>query len=193
MNRRVGLFLLILLFTCAAALALYFWPREPSYQSKGLSKWLAELDIRSTSGVKGREQAIKAVYALGTNALPTLTTMLCTKDSPWTKALIKLDASQSFFHFTVASASVVQARALQAYGILGGSAESNVPVLIRILEEEPSPEIRACVASALGQIGRGAKAAIPALGRAARDKNAWVRQNAQLALMNIQMWDSLVR
>src|SRR5437870_8112714 len=101
MNRQAGLFLLILLLTCAAALALYFWPREPSYQGKRLSKWLAELDIRSTSGANGREQAIKAVYALGTNALPTLTTMLCTKDSPWTKALIKLDASQSFFHFTV--------------------------------------------------------------------------------------------
>ena len=190
MNRRVGLFLFILLLTCAAALALYFWPREPSYQGKRLSEWLAELDIRNTSEANSRDQAAKAVCAVGTNALPTLTTMLCTKDSPWTKALIKLNAKQSLFHFPVAPASVVQARALQAYGILGGLAEANVPVLIRILEEEPSPEIRACVASALGQIGRGAKAAIPALGKATRDKNAWVRQNAQLALMNIQMWDS---
>src|SRR6266436_503090 len=189
MNRRVGLFLLILLLTCAAALALYFCPREPNYQGKRLSQWLAELDIRSTSEANGREQATKALCALGTNALPTLTTMLCTKDSPWTKALIKLDSSQSFFHFPVAPASVVQARALQAYGILGSLAEANVPVLIRILEEEPSPEIRACVAFALGQIGRGAKTAIPALRKATGDKNARVRQNAQLALMNIQMWD----
>src|SRR5260221_3926658 len=186
MNRHVRLLLLILLLFSAAALAVYFWPKEPSYQGKRLSKWLAELDIRSTSGANGREQAIRAVCALGTNALPTLTTMLCTKDSPWTKALIKLDAKQSLFHFPVTPASVVQARALQAYGILGGLAEANVPVLIRILEEEPSPEIRACVASALGQIGRGAKAAIPALSKATGDKNARVRQNAQLALMAIQ-------
>src|SRR5216684_2322284 len=108
MNRQVGLLLLILLLTCVAALGLYFWPSEPSYQGKGLSKWLAELDIRNTSEANVRDQAVKAVCAVGTNALPTLTAMLRTKDSPWTKALIKLDAKQSLFHFPVTPASVVQ-------------------------------------------------------------------------------------
>ena len=73
--------------------------------------------------------------------------------------------------------------------MLGGVAEGNVPELVRILQEEPSPQIRACAAFALGQIGRTAKAAAPALRKATGDKDARVRQNAQLALINIERWD----
>ena len=189
MNRRFRLLLLILLVTSAAALALLCWPTEPSYQGKRLSKWLVELDLRNSSDANARDQAVNAVRVIGTNALPRLTAMLGAKDSQLATALLKLNAKQSFIHLPVAPASVVQARALQAYGVLGDLAEGNVPELVRILEEEPSPQIRACVALALGQIGRAAKAATPALRKATGDKNARVRQNAQLALINIERWD----
>jgi HEAT repeat protein len=174
-------------------LAMLGWltiqPNEPRYQGKRLSQWLAELDLRNSEEPGARNEAIRAVRALGTNALPRLTSMLCVKDSVWTKALLTLNSRQGVVRFPVTPASVVQARAVQGYAALGGLAESNVPELVRILEAEPLAQIRAYIVLALGQIGGGAKGAIPALRKAADDKNEQVRQNARWALLNVEMWN----
>lgn len=189
MNQRARALLVSVLFIAGAA-AVLCWPSEPSYHGKGLSQWLAQLDLGNPTESSARYQAVDALRSIGTNALPRLTKMLCAKDSPVTIALIKFDRRQSVFHFPVTSASTLQARALQAYGVLGDLAEANVPTLVGILEEERSPQIRACAAFALGQIGRGARVAIPTLRKALQDKDARVSKNARAALLNIQMWDS---
>src|SRR5882672_1578423 len=120
MNRHFRRLLLILVVTSAAALALLCWPTEPSYQGKRLSKWLVELDLGNSSDANAQGQAANAVRVIGTNALPRLTAMLGERDSQLATALIKLNAKQSFIHLPVTPASVMQARALQAYSVLGG-------------------------------------------------------------------------
>jgi HEAT repeat protein len=115
--------------------------------------------------------------------------MLCARNSVWTKAAILFNSKQTLLRLPATPSTVTQARALQGFSALGSLAEPSVPQLVQILEAEPSPQVRAYVALALGQIGRGARSATPALRRAADDKNEEVRRSAVSALINIQMWD----
>src|SRR5262249_56685440 len=72
MKRRRILLLLALAAVTAAGFTVC-WPRgpkEPVYQGKLLSQWLqVPLENRSNQEV---EQAVRAVKAIGTNALPSL-------------------------------------------------------------------------------------------------------------------------
>ncbi len=133
-------------------------------------------------------QAVRAVRTIGTNSFLWLAKMIRTTDPLWKRVLLAINARQSRLHLPVTPASVVRARAVEGYTTLGRAANENVPVLIQMMRSETSPEVRACIAAALGGIGPGAKAAIPVLEQAAEDKNAEVRRNAVYALANIQMW-----
>ncbi len=150
---------------CAVAV---LWSREPRYGGRALSTWLADLDIDSRHS---ELKATEAVRAIGTNALPWLAKMLCADEPAWKRVLIAFNAKQGFIRVRVTPASVIRYRAVRGYGVLAGGAKDSVPELIRILETETSPHVRACAAMALGSIGREAKAALPALGKAAQDPN----------------------
>jgi hypothetical protein len=93
MWKRVQVALAVLLVTSSG---LAVWQllrlREPSYQGKPLSAWLADFDFDSA---RSPEQAKQAVRTIGTNSLPMLRRMLQDKDPLWTKALIALDDRQS--------------------------------------------------------------------------------------------------
>jgi hypothetical protein len=177
----------------AVALGVWVWlvvhPREPVYEGKRLGQWLADLDLRNPENATAHTEAVKAVRAIGTNALPELTRMLCARDSVWTKTMIQFNSTQGLLRLPATPSAVIQARGLQGFSALGSLAEPSVPRLVQILEAEPSPQARVYVALALGQIGRSARAATPALRRAADDKNEEVRRSAVSALINIQMWD----
>jgi hypothetical protein len=137
-----------------------------------------------------RERAVEAVQAIGTNALPRLTEMLCLQDSLLTKALVELNSRCSFIHFQDKSTRRAQERGLQGYRALGTAATVYLPELIGRLDDPRSPpQARAYIALALGQMGREARAAIPALRNAASDTNELVSLNARLALANIHQWD----
>ena len=166
-----------------------FHPREPVHEGKRLSQWLAELDLRNPENATARTEAVKAVRAIGTNALPQLTRMLCARDSVWAKAMVHFNSTQALLRLPATPSTVIQARGLQGFSALGSLAQPCVPRLVQILEAEPSPQVRAYVALALGQVGRAARAAMPALRRAVDDKNEEVRRSAVSALINIQMWD----
>ena len=125
---------------------------------------------------------------VGTNSFACLTGMIRATDPLWKRVLMALNASQSIIRFPVIPAGLVRARAVAGYTALGSAASDNVPVLIRMMELESSPHVRASIAAALGDIGPGAKPAIPVLQKAAQDKNPEVRQNALFALGNILMW-----
>ena len=175
--------LLIILFGVAVWQVL--GPCEPIHQGKPLSAWLAALDLETSHSP---EAAMHAVRAIGTNSFPWLTRMLRAKDPVWKRAVIWFNAKQSFLLLPATPASVVQNRAVQAYIALGSAAKDNVPALIQIMESESSPQVRACVAAALGGIGPEAKGAIPVLLKASADNNAEVRKNSICALANIHRW-----
>ena len=72
-----------------------------------------------------------------------------------------------------------------AFEMLGTNGVSAVPELIRIYERNISPSSQRCAALALGHIGRGARAALPALIQRFTHTNDQVRFYAVSAVMSI--------
>jgi hypothetical protein len=159
--------------------------RQPVYLGKPLSDWLADLDLESSHSQVAAEQAVRSI---GTNALPCLLKMLCVRDNVWEQSFLFLNNNQALVRFPVTPASVIRNRALRGYTSLGKAAKGEVPHLIHLLETETSASKRCYFILALGCIGPEAKAAVPALAKAANDPNDDVRKNALWALANIRMW-----
>src|SRR5579871_1016636 len=89
-------------FVLAAAIGgLARWtlraPREPVYQGKRLSEWLK--DANDINGETPVPDAVNAIKAIGTNAVPFLIQMLQYKDSPLKFKLMKLADKQDFVNF----------------------------------------------------------------------------------------------
>lgn len=184
-NRRRRIGLALALIVGAGVVGLFIWPREPRYEGRSLSAWLADLDLESTHS-EGRP--VEALRAIGTNAFPWLRRMLRSKGPVWERALVSFDAGQSLVQLPVTPDNVVRNRAIRGYHALGAAAKDDVPLLVHLLETERTPQVRSSVALALGNIGPAAKAALPALQRATTDPNNDVRRNAIWAVANIKMW-----
>jgi HEAT repeat protein len=60
-----------------------------------------------------------------------------------------------------------------------------VPLLAERLAEDPDAEVRQWAARALGDLGRAARAGVPALQRALTDKDPAVREAAERALERV--------
>jgi HEAT repeat protein len=125
--------------------------REPVYQGKRLSVWLAERRASTnpaSSSVLGAENALRA---LGTNALPFLTTMASSKELPIKSAINHL--VQPVFHITNSSAEERRTLAMDGFHFLRKDARSAIPALIKPLNDGESAE---AVAFILADIGRDA-------------------------------------
>ena len=186
MNRR-SIILVSVLFIGIIAIAVYCLAhREPVYKGKHLSKWLGDLAMESSTS---QDEPACAVRAIGTNALPWLMTMVRSTDPAWKRAVLAFNTKQRAIRIAVTPAVVARFDAVQGYRVLGSAAKGNVPELIHLLETEPSPQVRSSIAQALGAIGPAARAAIPALRRAAQDNDKELRLNATFALADIQGWN----
>jgi HEAT repeat protein len=120
--------------------------------------------------------------------------MVRATDPAWKRAVIAFNAKQHLLHISVTPAGVIRSDAVEGYRALGGLAKDNVPMLIRLLDSEPSMQVRCSIALALGALGPEAKAAIPALAKAANEKDLQLRLSATTAIMNVQSWsDPAVR
>ena len=118
-------------------------------------------DQRSSDRVK-RDQAEAAIRHIGTNALPTLLSMVRAKDSALRKRLIALANKQSVFRLRLRRAEYFHAKATYGFGALGPAAKPAVPALTRLLHDQDE-EVRAGAAQCLSLIGTDAKDAVPAL------------------------------
>lgn len=163
---------------------LHRW--EPAYEGRDLSSWLTDFDLESAGSP---DRATQAVRAIGTNALPVLLRMICTKDPLWKRCLIVFNARQSLIQLRISRAAVIRYRATQGYGTLGTEAKDGVASLIEIMQSERSIEVLEDIAAALGAIGPTAKPAIPVLLKVAGSQNPELRRSAVLALRNIHRWD----
>ena len=186
MVRSVKFSLILALGVAATGAGVYLLiPREPSYQGRSLSAWLADLDLESR---KAQARPAEALRAIGTNAFPSLRRMLLSRSPIWERTSIAINANQSLVQFSVTPDNVVRNRALRGYHALGNEAKDDVSRLIELMERETSPQVRCYIALALGNIGPAARAAIPVLQKATFDRNQEVHKNAIWALANIQMW-----
>src|SRR5579863_7186021 len=96
---RVSLFGLAVFL--AAGLIVYLCiPKEPRYQGRTLSQWMADFTATSPSPTPDpkREAAAHAVYQIGTNAIPWLLRWASAKDSKPKAAAIRWINSHSFMH-----------------------------------------------------------------------------------------------
>jgi HEAT repeat protein len=132
-----------------------FWPgqREPEYNGKKLSEWLALQNDRP-------EEADTAVRAIGTNALPILIEWAEFQLPAWRFRLFKLYTKfpSPLRHPSIASFIADDKKRVRAYNsvfgfqVLGTSAASAAPELARFLNDKRNPE-RETAALALAHVG----------------------------------------
>ena len=185
--RKLVYIALAILF--AALVSVVDWQvlrlREPVYRGKRLSIWLNAYRIYGLAGVETwqvrveQQEADEAVRQIGTNALPTLLRMLRANDSALKVKLMDLAARQHFIHINYTPADELNYRACSAFGVLRAKAQSAVPALISIYEQNISLASQFYVSRALIAIGPGAtRTAIPSFLRGAANSNALVRKFA---------------
>ena len=164
--------------------------REPVFEGRTLSNWLDHHVASSAAsppyGSPGWKEADDAIRHIGTNGIPTLLQMLRAKDRPpWVRKLIETARRFGLRRLQYRYAVDLHEEAEYAFEMLGSTAASAVPELIRIYEQNLSPSSQSCTALALGHIGRGAEAALPVLIHDFAHTNADVRFHAVSAVMSI--------
>ncbi|MBI2929748.1 MAG: HEAT repeat domain-containing protein [Verrucomicrobia bacterium] len=183
----IGLFL-------AGVVGLLIWqasgPREPVFEDRTLTRWLDHHVASSAADPPydspGWKKADEALRHIGTNAIPTLLKMIRAKDPPpVVLRLLQFAARYRWTRINYRYAQPRQEEAEYAFRVLGTNAANAVPELIKIYEEAVPPSSQRSAALALGHIGRGAQAALPALFRNFTHTNGDVRFYAVSAVMHI--------
>ncbi len=180
-SRAIAWVVLLGVITVAAFFALR--PREPVYQGKRLSKWLADFN-RAGRGQTNQE-AEDAIRQIGTNALPFLVADLCRKDSPLKLALMEWYNKWSSLKFQFKTFADRRGPALMAFyvlgnaGKLGPAAKPYLPSIGTLLDSQPDK-----AAFALLYIG---VESIPYLTDALSHTNWLVRTWAAVALAKLNL------
>ena len=134
----------------------------------------------------GWKKADQALRSSGTNAIPTLLAMIRAKDpAPVVLKLLQVAARHRWTGINYRYAVTRNEEAEYAFEVLGTNAVGAVSELIKIYERDISPSSQRCTARALGHIGRGAQAALPALIRDFTHTNGKVRFYAVSAVIHI--------
>jgi HEAT repeat protein len=161
MRKRVYIALAVVLLALAGVIA---WQvlreHEPVYQGKRLSVWLYEAYWGNGRNGEGAEECVRQA---GTNAIPTLLRMLRAKDSALRAKVTELARRQHIIEIEFARAEGWNGAALIGFHLLGSKAQSAVPALMEIANQNISPPSRNDAICALGMIGPSAKDAVPSL------------------------------
>ncbi len=166
--------------------------REPVYHGKRLSVWLNAYRMHGLAGVETwqvrveQQEADEAVRHAGTNALPTLLRMLRAKDSALKVKFMELAERQHVIKIRHTPAEELNYRACWAFKVLRAKAQSAVPSLIEIANQDISHGPQCYAIAALGAIGPPAQEAIPRLLGWATNADSMVRYYAVNALAGIR-------
>jgi hypothetical protein len=152
-----------------AVLALLTWAllrphqKEPQYDGKPLSYWLAQSDPGTTRDIRGQVKAMEAVQQIGTNAIPVLLPLLRVNDSPFKTKVLTWLSHHSFGKIHYTYPSIVNHRAALGFQALGPLGAGAVPELANILDQRISHESEYQTTLSLTYIGPQAKGAVPSL------------------------------
>ena len=167
--------------------------REPVYQGKPLSRWLAGyITHGSVIEVFPEIETDEAVRRMGASALPSLLRRLRARDSQFNHALWWFSDRQRWIQIRPLPAYYTTRQAATAFRALGGAASNAVPELIRTYRDNIGPDSQGACVEAMGGIGPAAAAAIPDLMSAAIQSNNRLRVVAVLALGHIHARPELV-
>jgi HEAT repeat protein len=163
--------------------------REPVYQGRSLSGWLDEaehhevFDLLADGRIETRSAI--AIRAMGPSALPTLTDMVRTMDSPLRRRWLEFAQGQSWIPIHVQSLDEIGTKTAYAFMALGPSAKPAVSTLSALLEDKDS-DVREMAAYCLGKIGPAAADAVrPLEGFLDRTMNAKSQWDSKQKFMAI--------
>ena len=122
---------------------------------------------------------------IGTNAIPTLLRLLRVKDSALKVKLMELLQRQDIIRIEYTPADNWHFRAAYAFGVLGTNAQTAVPALIKIADDNLSTSSRLCAIESLGYVGLPTKEAVSCLLRWATNTDREVRSWAGVGLLRI--------
>ncbi|MDB6023920.1 MAG: repeat protein [Verrucomicrobiales bacterium] len=183
MKRRARILVAIGLLALLSGVAYRVWhPREPSWQGKPLSRWVAGFEAPATE--QSYKDSAVALRQIGTNALPMLMRMFQVEDSPAKQKLMEVVPRQWWTRAGITPASVDHHRALFALDALGPMAAPAVPELIGLLTVT-NVEIQCYAAHALGSIGAEEQVIVPALTNALGDPNYAFRITIEESLARV--------
>ena len=164
---------------------------EPTFQGKSVASWITQL---SDTDPAARQDAVRALGQMGTDAVPALCEALTAGDNNVRMAAadalgrIGEDARKAVSALNEAlkdSDKLVRRHAAFALGIIDPEDKSVVPALIECLKDGDM-EVRRLAAVALGRFGREAKAAVPALNEVMKvEADEWYRRIVRDALEKI--------
>ena len=194
---------LIYIVTALAVIAGIFWlamrreslPREPIYDGKALSVWLSSesIDRAMVNRIGLTDEAVQAVRAIGTNAIPYL---LATLQCPGTNAdaIMKRHRAATGFRALGSEASPAYPKLVglaltspnsfvrdEAVNALMKADREGVALLVQALQSHDQ-EVRARAALALFYAREVPDVSLPALTAALSDPDAEVRANAVRAI-----------
>ncbi len=183
-------FALVAALGVIAVIPIFQRPPEPVHQGRTLTSWLeSHLPTSSANppyGSPGWHEADKALRAIGTNAIPTLQTMLRRKDPPSIVGkLLKWAEQKRWIDRAPRYAYQLHEEACYAFEILGTNAASAAPGLLDIYRQNVSLSSQNNAARSLGHLGRTAIAAMPWLIANFHHTNSEVRFNAVTAVYHI--------
>lgn len=161
-------------------------PKEPNYQGRSLSEWLAQYE-RDDLTPELYQEAREAIRKIGTNGIPTLLRMIQAKDS---SALLKIRDwmdEHSICKVNFAQAEERRLRAHIGLRMLQADAAPAVPKLIELSQPINCNESRQIVIQTLRYLRPAAQPAIPTLLSIASDVKDPERRNALLALADLRL------
>ena len=178
--------------------AVAIWPeeREPEYKGKKLSECLRILRISNTT-LEAQREAMLAVRAIGTNAMPQLLKWLRYERPAWKdraaaayKKFPRALVASSLDSWLMSGKAEVRAdAAMNCFQFLGPEAAPAVPELICILKDPRTPVASRRAIVCLGYIGPKARPALPFLRHLTKGFPSGVAVDATIAIHNIEPMD----
>ena len=158
-SAAIGVFVLVVL-AGMILLRINQLPPDPVYHGKKLSGWLQTYASTSPNGVGSPEwlQTDGAVRHIGTNAIPYLLQLLREKDSSLTLRMVALAKRQRIIKIHFIPASTRNREASMAFLALSHAAKDAVPELIKIYNEDSSPESKRAIEDVFSWIGPACEA-----------------------------------
>jgi tetratricopeptide (TPR) repeat protein len=140
-TKRVALIVLVLAMGVGGFMWLVRPPREPSYQGKTLSEWLADYnDAGEAEDTNAQEECRDAIRHIGTNAIPPLLRILKAKDSAAKIKIMELLERQDFIRIPISSVEEEKWKLISGFHLLGQMATNAAPALIDIYAHPPSSD-----------------------------------------------------
>jgi len=149
------------LLLCAAVVTVFLFARkksEPTYNGRSLSEWYTMM-IRAKQGEVASAQgdeAKKAIFKIGTNAVPYLLQHITYKRPPtpqWERRAYDVPLIGDWFARMRARPGKRADEAMDMFFILGTNAASAVPELTRLVNSTTDPSVATQALCALSAVG----------------------------------------